>query len=245
MNQYGEVFSKIYDRHFGGYADQLAPRLLRFLASQAAGVDGGRVLDLGCGTGQLAFRLLEAGYSLTGLDRSQDMLDIAETRCRKHLLTGRARFQRADISSFRVEPPQDFAISTYNTMNHLEEDGRLRGCFRSVREVLVPGGHLFFDYHTVLGLREWASRESVEWDEGGVTVEGSFDEGRGFARMSISGSSAGVAFKEEITNQSYPVHEIGKWLREEGFDEVRILDLADFSPCPDPEHESRVGIHAR
>jgi 2-polyprenyl-3-methyl-5-hydroxy-6-metoxy-1,4-benzoquinol methylase len=38
---------------------------------------GDRVLDIGCGTGTLALRLLRQGASVTGIDMSQHMLDVA------------------------------------------------------------------------------------------------------------------------------------------------------------------------
>jgi SAM-dependent methyltransferase len=41
---------------------------------------GDRVLDLGCGTGQLARRLAEAGADVTGVDSSHDMIDAARDR---------------------------------------------------------------------------------------------------------------------------------------------------------------------
>src|SRR5688572_27557597 len=44
-------------------------------------VTGLRVLDLGCGGGQLAFRLLEAGAAaVTAIDPSERMLEVARSR---------------------------------------------------------------------------------------------------------------------------------------------------------------------
>src|SRR6478609_3000816 len=38
------------------------------------------VLDLGCGTGRHALLLAESGYSITGVDRSAEMLSAAQTQ---------------------------------------------------------------------------------------------------------------------------------------------------------------------
>lgn len=41
---------------------------------------GVQVVELGCGTGNLALELARRGYSITGIDRSQDMLAIARQK---------------------------------------------------------------------------------------------------------------------------------------------------------------------
>src|SRR5258708_7404922 len=98
MGGYGENFSMFYDRFFGDYAEKAAPVLLRFFASKRVASRNPYLLDLGCGTGRLALRFLEAGYEVTGLDLSEDMLALAEARCAKYRIGGVARFLRGDIS---------------------------------------------------------------------------------------------------------------------------------------------------
>ena len=41
------------------------------------GVEGGLVLDLGCGTGTMTEILAGYGYDMTGVDNSEDMLELA------------------------------------------------------------------------------------------------------------------------------------------------------------------------
>src|SRR5690625_5145989 len=43
---------------------------------EASGKNVQKVLDLGCGTGEVALRLAEKGYDVTGVDYSTDMLSI-------------------------------------------------------------------------------------------------------------------------------------------------------------------------
>lgn len=42
--------------------------------------NGKRLLDLGCGTGELAIRLAEKGFDVTGVDLSEQMLTIAQMK---------------------------------------------------------------------------------------------------------------------------------------------------------------------
>ena len=58
MQAYGERFARIYNLRWGGFANEVAPRLRDFYAHTAAGQTGAAVLDLCCGTGQLARHFL-------------------------------------------------------------------------------------------------------------------------------------------------------------------------------------------
>ncbi len=44
---------------------------------------GKRMLDLGCGTGELALRLAEKGFDVTGVDVSEQMLAIAQMKAQE------------------------------------------------------------------------------------------------------------------------------------------------------------------
>ena len=59
-------------------------RWKRRVVELAAVQSGNRALDLCCGTGDIAFALARHGAEVTGLDFSQAMLEIAETRRRKN-----------------------------------------------------------------------------------------------------------------------------------------------------------------
>ena len=41
------------------------------------------VLDIGCGTGRHAIEMAQRGYCVTGIDKSQDMINIAEEKAEK------------------------------------------------------------------------------------------------------------------------------------------------------------------
>ena len=245
MNPYGEKFTEIYDRRFSGYAQKSAPYLLNFFSNQSAALRILPVLDLGCGTGQLAFHFLEAGYSFTGLDLSPNMLLKARERCRRHWVAGKADFIEADISTFEISGPFGMVVSTYNSLNHLETPESLRGCFRSVRTSLAPGGAFVFDYHTALGLRAWAGDEASSLEGESVQSHGEFDEAKGRAVMRLAITVGEELFEAVIENQIFPMAEIAKWLKEEGFFQVRFSEMSDLEKTvADPEGEKRVVVIA-
>ena len=56
------------------------------------------ILDLGCGTGNHSLRLAERGYDVTGVDRSNEVLDIAKEKANKKKLP--YTFFQSDLREF-------------------------------------------------------------------------------------------------------------------------------------------------
>src|SRR5579863_3557561 len=74
--RYGKVFDEIaaeYDRHRPAYPDELIDR-----ACQVAGIGSGdRVLEVGCGTGQLTRSLAARGLHVTALEPGTSLIALA------------------------------------------------------------------------------------------------------------------------------------------------------------------------
>lgn len=74
-----ERFAYVYD-----YLMQDVPYdgWLEYVNRQAEhySIQGKKVLDIACGTGELSLRLARDGYDVTGVDLSQDMLTIAQEK---------------------------------------------------------------------------------------------------------------------------------------------------------------------
>ena len=243
VDRYGETFAKFYDRYFGDYAEKATPVLLRFFASWPGGP--GRILDLGCGTGRLALRFLEAGYEVTGLDLSAEMLALAEIRCVKFLVEGKGQFVRSDMADFKIPGPFAFVLSTYNSMNHLDSESKMRACFRAVHSCLERGGLFLFDYHTMKGLAEWSYAESADWEDGKLETSGVFDPVSRKAVMRLRGSYQGAELNDSITNYTFPLEKLVGWLGESGFKKVFFAGMEDLNkPLSEPEAQKRIVVLA-
>lgn len=108
---------------------------------------GMRVLDLGCGTGDLAIaaaRRLNGNGSVTGLDFSPQMLAVAERRADREGLEGRARpkFILQKAEQLPVEDQlYDQVVSAFVLRNLYQSiDAVLRGVFHCLK----PGGRISF-----------------------------------------------------------------------------------------------------
>jgi SAM-dependent methyltransferase len=132
---------------------------------------GGRVLELGSGTGRISIPLGKAGVDLVGIDRSAPMLDRARKRVRRSKLAGRVQLVRGDIrflpfgsgtpsrlSSSQVlqatsEGGFSMVMAPYGVLQSLLRERDLAATLKEVRRVLEPGGT--FGLELVADLPSW------------------------------------------------------------------------------------------
>lgn len=121
----------LYDRSFGFVSAYGAP-LVELLDPQP----GERILDLGCGTGQLAAEIAARGAEVIGLDASPEMIEQAR-RSYPQL-----RFMVGDAADFRLAAPCDAVFS--NAVIHWVPDHE--GVARAVAGALKPGGRFVAEF---------------------------------------------------------------------------------------------------
>jgi putative AdoMet-dependent methyltransferase len=131
-----------------GYDD-----VLRWVAEKSGATEDAVVLDLGCGTGNLAARLPPC-KRLICVDISEKMLALAREK-----LGGRhdVEFVQSDLLGYFAQqevPRFDAIVSTY-AMHHLTEDEKAL-IFRQIEAALEPGGRAVFGD---LMFRDIAARE--------------------------------------------------------------------------------------
>jgi demethylmenaquinone methyltransferase / 2-methoxy-6-polyprenyl-1,4-benzoquinol methylase len=109
----------------------------RQLVNWAAPVAGEPALDVCCGTGDIAFALAAKGAEVTGLDFSEPMLQIAQSRITHH--ASRITFLQGDAQSLPF-PDNSFDIVTvgYGLRNLTS----WREGLREMHRVARPGGRL-------------------------------------------------------------------------------------------------------
>ena len=110
------------------------------------------IADLGCGTGTLSHAFFEQGFKVTGVDLSEEMLAIAESKREGH--SPRLRFLCQDLRDLHLPEPCDIAVSFCDSLNYLTEADDLRAVFARTKAALRPGGVFLFDVHSVYKLRE-------------------------------------------------------------------------------------------
>jgi SAM-dependent methyltransferase len=136
----GEAFysdARLYDRLFPG----VEPAIDFYRAE--ADRQGGRVLELGCGTGHKLIPIASDGHPCTGLDLSSDMLTEARRKAAERELA--VEWVQGDMRDFDLGRQFDLVFIAANSLLHLHEAADLLSCLRSVRAHLAPGARFVFD----------------------------------------------------------------------------------------------------
>lgn len=117
--------TRAYDRDFA-FVSAYGAELLDWLDAQA----GETILDLGCGTGELAAKMAGTGATVIGIDSDPAMIDAARQRLPD------ADLRVADAHDFTVERPVD-AVFSNAALHWMPSSVEVLGC---VSDALRDGG---------------------------------------------------------------------------------------------------------
>ncbi len=141
--------------------------------------DGGRVLEVGCGTGQVGLRLARLGWAVTGLDNRQPMLDFLARKAAEAELD--IRTVCADMTDFVLDEPCHAAFNPLGSFHILPDDASASAHLRAMAANLLPDGVylLDLDFKTADGQAEekgeaWTMRRGsieITADAGVVRVD--------------------------------------------------------------------------
>jgi SAM-dependent methyltransferase len=154
-----EAIAPVYDDFTAHYDYELwlgsvLPELQRL------GLQGRRLLDVGCGTGKSFLPMLERGWDVVGCDISESMLELARAKT-----DGRARLSVADMRELPVFGEFDLVWCLDDAINYLLSGEELAQALSGMRANLAPHGLLMFDVNTLVTYRTFfAETEVVERD---------------------------------------------------------------------------------
>jgi len=133
---YAEFLSGWDEGFYAKYADTLKPAR-----------PGARVLDIGCGVGQVVNRLTQAGYESYGVDVSQPNLERA-----------RKISERCQLYDGKQLPFPDNHFTSAGALNVLEHVDEPEAFIRELARVVEPGGRVLLsspNFLRVLGFRDY------------------------------------------------------------------------------------------
>ena len=214
---YREDVAYIHDVGHAEFALRSAPGILEIFRDN--GIDGGLVVDLGCGSGQWAGELLKAGYRVLGIDISEEMVRLARRNAPG------AEFRVGSLFEAEI-PTCDAVTAVSEVLNYLfdpeNEQRGLGGVFGRVHDALRSGGVFVFD---LLGPGQVVGKGSRGFSVGpdwAVLSEKVAGEERGtMERRIVSFRKVGEHYRrdEEVHRvRLYRPEEVAAGLREAGFE---------------------------
>jgi SAM-dependent methyltransferase len=105
-------------------------------------------LDLGCGTGGHARRLAEAGFKVTGADRSAGMIEraITERALAPVEVADRLDYIVGDLRELRLGRTFNVVSALFHVISYQTSNADLAAALRTAAVHLSPGGCLVFDF---------------------------------------------------------------------------------------------------
>jgi SAM-dependent methyltransferase len=213
-----DSFAWFYDRYWAApFQDWQRPALEKLLFPAVA--EGERILDLCCGTCNLAAQLVSRGYEVTGVDSSAEMLRFA----RRNVPEG--MFVQAEATDFKLEQRVDAAVCVFDSLNHLIEAEQLQTALHNVHAVLKADGCLVFDINTADAYGERWSESACE-----VQADHAFFLRGEYDRQSQIGNTKITMFRlfecwqrsdVEVRQRPWEVEQIEQMLHVAGFRHIR------------------------
>ncbi|MFA7570635.1 MAG: class I SAM-dependent methyltransferase [Sulfurimonadaceae bacterium] len=143
MSSFGSVYSQYYDLlyHDKDYIGEMkyVDNLIKAHIKEAK-----TLLDLGCGTGKHAELFCEKGYHVHGVDLSDEMLKIAQTRTLNK--KNKLQFTHSNIQELKLNQQFDVVVSLFHVMSYQNSNEALIQAFEVAKKHLKQGGIFIFDF---------------------------------------------------------------------------------------------------
>ena len=217
-----DPFAAVYDRHWGSMFFEDARQGIHDLFLPLLPLKG-RILDLCCGTGQMAHWLTGCGFRVTGLDGSGEMIRHARRNAPQ------AEFVVEDARTFDLPGQFDAVVSLFDSLNHVPDRNGLFQVFSNVHKALNTDGLFFFDMNMDEGFRcSWNEMYSnVETDQVFVT-RARYDPKTGIGKTLVTlFRPNGTAWRREdleIVEYCYDEEVVRNLLAKAGFGDVTVYD---------------------
>ena len=137
MNNLYTELATVYEAMYQTFINY--PEEYNFYSSLLKQYDKIEVLEIGCGTGNLANDFVKAEFDYTGLDLSEEMINLAKNK------SPHCRFIQADMRDFKLPKTVESAIITARTISYLLTSDDINKAFHNIANNLQKGGILCFD----------------------------------------------------------------------------------------------------
>ena len=223
-NSAHDEFAWVYNKIWGPYASQAIQILDELLLKQLP--PKANILDLCCGTGQLAYILTTRGYQVTGIDSSEAMIRFSRENAPD------AMFVIQDARQFCYPESYDAIVSTYDSLNFITIQEELIDVLQNVISSLKPGGWFLFDLNTESGyLDHWEDGifDIIE-DDHVCVVHSSYDTEERSAQFDVTIFRLHDVWQRSdltLVQRCYSEDQVTRALEIAGFEDISVHGFHD------------------
>jgi len=187
-----------------------------------SGIEGGHVLDLCCGPGRHSVEFARRGFQVTGVDRSEYLLERARKFAGDEMVD--IELVRDDMREFRRPVAFDLAVNLFTSFGYFDSQRDEMRVLRNVCESLRPGGLFVMELMGKEYLAaHWASARCVDYADGTMMVQRA-RVAREWTRIFCEWTIVqdGKARMHKFDHEIYSGRELKERLLAAGFAEVRL-----------------------
>lgn len=206
------------------------------------------IIDLGCGTGEIALRLAGQGYKVTGIDYSSDMLTLAAHKANNKNFS--IQWIHQDMRELQGFKDMDLVISYCDSINYITTENELSAVFQRVAAALKPGGQFVFDVHSLYHMEHQLINQTfadVTEDASYIWFcsEGDYT-GEAFHELTFFESEGDkyIRFDEMHHQRTFSIEVYKKLLIDAGFSNIKIYGDFHFNNAHIKEDTERIFLLA-
>lgn len=216
---------------------------------QNYGIQGKKILDLACGTGEITVELAKHGFHVSGVDLSDEMLLIAQEKATS--LGVSIPFYQQNMAELEGVGLFDCITIFCDSLNYLQSENDVISTFRRVNDHLKSSGLFLFDVHSIYKMEQiFANHTFAENDEDISYIWNCFPGEEPYSvehdlSFFVKDDKTGLydRFDEFHYQRTYSVDQYTEWLIQADFEVLEVL--ADLEDQPVKEETERILFVAR
>ncbi|HEX6922928.1 MAG TPA: class I SAM-dependent methyltransferase [Bacillales bacterium] len=209
---------------------------------------GSPILELACGTGRVAIPLAKEGYSVYGLDLSEEMLSIFEQKCRDlpNDTYEKIIIRQGEMTNFSFSTTFKLILIPFHSFQALSSDEEAHKCLARVHD------HLDEDGAFILNVSHFSDDFAENWQTGLETQESAvfLEDGQWITRYTtlqeldqenrlmafdnlyrVSGTEKEIQeYRDRLQIRYYREEELKKLLDKAGFTVTKAMGWYDGTP---------------
>lgn len=212
--QFAQTYDKLMDKSL---YDEWAIFVKKYARNK------GHILDVACGSGDLAMRL-EKDYTVLACDISEDMLVLAQEKVKN------ARLFAMDMTQLTLQNNVDVVTCFADSLCYLDDEIAVQQAFTCAYNVLTDNGYYLFDVHSLYQMTTgYHDFHFSHVDDDSLFVWHSYPTDIDYSVVHeiscVNRLSNGLyeRYDEQHFERTYPLESYIQWLKQVGFTDVQVF----------------------